>query len=348
MVKDNHFQTKSNPIQIKKNNSNSSNNLGSFEDIPFDSNEKRTLEDKYNHPNKNKNIEDYFGKRKGENKMNQYIFKNQKFNENKGTIQSKGNQSENFPFNRIKSNQGIQQNIQPVFPMKKNSEELKNFIKKKSEENKDKSEKNPKKNKIISEKKNYYGNLQIAEKEEIIEDIRDDYLDDYEFNINECSEDQYNQNRLLNHLDNLVNNNEDSDNQSEGEDDNNIINTNKEEEIEEVCFSGQELMNELNIDSVKENSFENDSFYDTEFSQIEQLKVELEKYLGLELFLKVYKFVDNTTDPREVKFNYEFIKYSMKRELKKEFTPEQINKALDKIYEIFSIVAQERLSNLRQ
>ncbi|MCQ2817343.1 MAG: hypothetical protein MJ252_08775, partial [archaeon] len=189
---------------------------------------------------------------------------------------------------------------------------------------------------------------QLAKKEEIIEDIRDDYLDDYEFNINECSEDQYNQNRLLNHLDNLVNNNEDSDNQSEGEDDNNIINTNKEEEIEEVCFSGQELMNELNIDSVKENSFENDSFYDTEFSQIEQLKVELEKYLGLELFLKVYKFVDNTTDPREVKFNYEFIKYSMKRELKKEFTPEQINKALDKIYEIFSIVAQERLSNLRQ
>ncbi len=31
-----------------------------------------------------------------------------------------------------------------------------------------------------------------------------------------------------------------------------------------------------------------------------------------------------------------------------EFSKEQINKAIDKINEVFSIVAQERLSNLKQ
>ncbi|MCQ2816469.1 MAG: hypothetical protein MJ252_04295 [archaeon] len=150
---------------------------------------------------------------------------------------------------------------------------------------------------------------------------------------------------------NLVNNTEDSDKESDKEDNSPVVPANRDDEVDEVCFSGTEQLNELNnaaLEKGKNPTVINETFYDTEFSQIEELKVELEKCLGLDLFLNVYKFVEKTVDPKEVKFDYETIKNSIQNELKGKYKPSEINKAIDKINEIFTIIAQERLSNLRQ
>ena len=54
--------------------------------------------------------------------------------------------------------------------------------------------------------------------------------------------------------------------------------------------------------------------YESDFGKIEELKIQLEKSLGVDLFKDIYHIVDETTDLNEIKFVEEKNKSKIKKE----------------------------------
>ena len=168
------------------------------------------------------------------------------------------------------------------------------------------------------------------------------------FDINKMNEDQYNQNRMLNNLNNVY--------QDKGEDsDNNGDNLNIDTSSNSMINEDNE--NRLNLDGVenlkkdtsnnKTNENEDNSkLYESEFQELEIIRKDLEKDLGEDLLVKVYRYVDDNTDKEVVKVDYDILRDKIKKELpqKYKFTEQDVKKAIDKIPEVFTIVCKDRIA----
>ena len=175
------------------------------------------------------------------------------------------------------------------------------------------------------------------------------------FNYKNMNEDQYNQNRLLNNLANIVNNDkEDSDNENEDNQnenmnsdavnifDDNIANLISHEKDNNV---NQDNNNNNNKSNVNENK-NKENLYESDFGDIEELRIDLENSLGINLFKEIYHYVDENTDENEVKIDYEKLNLKLNTELKnKNFNEKEIETAIKKIPEVFTIVGKERICN---
>ena len=151
-----------------------------------------------------------------------------------------------------------------------------------------------------------------TEEENKSEDINlNDLLDSYD--VNKITQEQYDKARFLNKLDNIVN--EDKENNDD------IVN--------------QEGEGENNSD------IEDDSY--SEFTKIEIKKMEFEKILGVKLFIKVYHYINDLLNDKDMKYDEEKIKDKIKDDFNKKGCDEQdINLIIQKYPEIFSLIIKEK------
>jgi NIMA (never in mitosis gene a)-related kinase len=169
------------------------------------------------------------------------------------------------------------------------------------------------------------------------------------FDINKMNEDQYNQNRMLNNLNNIYNeDDEDSDNNVEDLNDINSISTNDVENENRLNFEHLKNENENKNENKNEdnNNEDNNNAYESDFQQLEIIRKDLEKDLGEKLLMKVYHYVDDNTDKEVVKIDYDTLREKIKKEfpLKFKFTEKDVEKAIEKIPEVFTIVSKDRLT----
>ena len=151
-----------------------------------------------------------------------------------------------------------------------------------------------------------------TEEENKSEDINlNDLLDSYD--VNKITQEQYDKARFLNKLDNIVN--EDKENNDD------IVN--------------QEGEGENNSD------IEDDSY--SEFTKIEIKKMEFEKILGVKLFIKVYHYINDLLNDKDMKYDEEKIKDKIKDDFNKKGCDEKdINLIIQKYPEIFSLIIKEK------
>ena len=151
-----------------------------------------------------------------------------------------------------------------------------------------------------------------TEEENKSEDINlNDLLDSYD--VNKITQEQYDKARFLNKLDNIVN--EDKENNDD------IVN--------------QEGEGENNSD------IEDDSY--SEFTKIEIKKMEFEKILGVKLFIKVYHYINDLLNDKDLKYDEEKIKDKIKDDFNKKGCDEKdINLIIQKYPEIFSLIIKEK------
>ena len=190
---------------------------------------------------------------------------------------------------------------------------------------------------------------------------------DDSFDVNKMNEDQYNQNRLLNNLHKIMNEDkEDSDN--DGDDKAKINCTidstfnkdninNGEQQLSNIS-SGQAkdqnykeyVTEKIKLEDVKGNKNNNkntefEATFKSDTNKLEELFIELEKSMPLDLLKSAKNFVTEATDPNEMKFDNEKVINKIKTNLTGKYKQEQINLAIEKIPEIFAVVAMERAAN---
>ena len=156
------------------------------------------------------------------------------------------------------------------------------------------------------------------------EDINlNDLMNSYDKN-QVITEDQYNKARLLDMLDDVVN--EEKDKEKNEEENNDIVN------------------HEYKNKTIKEeNEQDIDDEYCSEFVKIELERIELEKFLGLNLFKSVYRFLYDESYNKELNIENDEIKNKIKDELKnKGFNDKDIDLTNQKINQIVSLILKEK------
>ena len=170
-----------------------------------------------------------------------------------------------------------------------------------------------------------------------------DYMDE-NLDLNKINEDQYNQIRYLNNLSRFIK----DEKGNEDEDENEIAQSvNK---ISEGIQNENEILNfdDINIniknsnnknDNIKKNEEENN-----EYKEIEELKKNIIKEVGNDIFKMVYNHVNNAADKTEIKFNMEPLAKKLSEEFdNKKYNKNKLNIAIEKLPEIFAIVIKDRL-----
>ena len=167
-----------------------------------------------------------------------------------------------------------------------------------------------------------------------------DLLDSYD--VNKITEEQYEKLRFLNNLNNVVNNEKESDNEDNNNDNKKSI---KDENNDSKIIIGENIdVKKGKNQTIKEIESDNEEEYLSEFKEIELMRIELEKSLGLSLFKAAYHYVDNATDKKNIKYDRDKVEESIKNDFgNKGFTEKQIDSAINKIPEIFAIVLKERI-----
>ena len=156
------------------------------------------------------------------------------------------------------------------------------------------------------------------------EDINlNDLMNSYDKN-QVITEDQYNKARLLDMLDDVVN--EEKDKEKNEDENNDIVN------------------HEYKNKTIKEeNEQDIDDEYCSEFVKIELERIELEKFLGLNLFKSVYRFFCDESYNKELNIENDEIKNKIKDELKnKGFNDKDIDLTNQKINQIVSLILKEK------
>ena len=156
------------------------------------------------------------------------------------------------------------------------------------------------------------------------EDINlNDLMNSYDKN-QVITEDQYNKARLLDMLDDVVN--EEKDKEKNEDENNDIVN------------------HEYKNKTIKEENEQNiDDEYCSEFVKIELERIELEKFLGLNLFKSVYRFLYDESYNKELNIENDEIKNKIKDELKnKGFNDKDIDLTNQKINQIVSLILKEK------
>ena len=168
------------------------------------------------------------------------------------------------------------------------------------------------------------------------------------FDINKMNEDQYNQNRMLNNLNNVYHDKgEDSDNNGDNlnidTSPNSMINEDNENRLN---LDGVENLKKDTSNNKTNENEDNSKLYESEFQELEIIRKDLEKDLGEDLLVKVYRYVDDNTDKEVVKVDYDILRDKIKKELpqKYKFTEQDVKKAIDKIPEVFTIVCKDRIA----
>ena len=157
----------------------------------------------------------------------------------------------------------------------------------------------------------------FKEEDNKTEDINlNDLMNSYDVDTNKITEEQYNKARLLNMLDNIVN---------EKDEGNDVVNyQNKNQTIKE------------------ENEDINEECY-SEFIKLELIRIELEKCLGLNLFKNAYRYIYDESYNKDLNSNDEEIKNKLKEELKnKEFNEKEIDLTIQKLNQIISLILKEK------
>ena len=159
------------------------------------------------------------------------------------------------------------------------------------------------------------------------------------FDVNKMNEDQYNQMRLLNNLHNIANDKkQNSDNEEQNETlppspKKDIYNNNEEdidiEEIPEIKVNVNEVSKEKMIQCQDENK------------EIETIKKDIEKEIGIDLLKEIMNILDKRCDKTEVKFDRELLCKDL-LELKN-FEKIKLDKAIEKLDEIFAIFMKDKL-----
>ena len=156
------------------------------------------------------------------------------------------------------------------------------------------------------------------------EDINlNDLMNSYDKN-QVITEDQYNKARLLDMLDDVVN--EEKDKEKNEDENNDIVN------------------HEYKNKTIKEeNEQDIDDEYCSEFVKIELERIELEKFLGINLFKSVYRFLYDESYNKELNIENDEIKNKIKDELKnKGFNDKDIDLTNQKINQIVSLILKEK------
>jgi len=168
-----------------------------------------------------------------------------------------------------------------------------------------------------------------------------DLIEDYD--LDKITEEQYDKLKFLNNLNDIVSN-ENNDKESDNEDNNN--------ESKKIINNGDNKINMDNIlqsdkgknQTIKEVDSDNDEEYMSEFKEIELMRIDLEKILGLNLLKAAYHYVDDATDKKDIKYDKNIVEEKIKNEFgDKGFTEKEINLAIQKIPEIFDIVKKEKI-----
>ena len=146
------------------------------------------------------------------------------------------------------------------------------------------------------------------------------------YDVNKITEEHYDKARFLNNLNDIV-----EDKGLDNEDENK--NTQKNEKDDKA-----------NNKTIKEVDSDNDEDYMSEFKEIELMRIELEKILGLNLLKIAYHYVDDATDKKEIKYDKIKVEEKIKNDFgDKGFNDKDINLAIEKLPEIFEIVKKERV-----
>jgi NIMA (never in mitosis gene a)-related kinase len=168
------------------------------------------------------------------------------------------------------------------------------------------------------------------------------------YDVNKITEEQYDKMRYLNNLNKELNQDKESDNEdnNNNNDSKKIVNNNNENNKSQIIIEeGADVINQKGKNqTIKEVDSDNDEEYSSEFKEIELMRIELEKSLGLNLFKAAYHYVDNATDKKEIKYNKEKVEEKIKNDFgNKGFNEKDINNAIQKIPEIFAVVLKERI-----
>ena len=164
----------------------------------------------------------------------------------------------------------------------------------------------------------------FKEEDNKTEDINlNDLMNSYDKN-QVITEDQYNKARLLDMLDDVVN--EEKEKEKNEDENNDIVN------------------HEYKNKTIKEeNEQDIDDEYCSEFVKIELERIELEKFLGLNLFKSVYRFLYDESYNKELNIENDEIKNKIKDELKnKGFNDKDIDLTNQKINQIVSLILKEK------
>ena len=164
------------------------------------------------------------------------------------------------------------------------------------------------------------------------------------FDVNKMNEDQYNQLRLLNNLHKVANNEaQDSDSEISVNSSISSLGSVKNEEnddflIEDISFKDMPKEKET-----KEISKEKMEQCKEENKEIDNIKKEIEKDIGHDLFKEVINLLDKSSGKNDVKFNRELICKKIEEFSNKGFDKEKVNKAVERIDEIFAVLMKDRL-----
>ena len=93
----------------------------------------------------------------------------------------------------------------------------------------------------------------------------------------------------------------------------------------------------------KDNNLKKEEL-NNEIKEIENLKKQIIKEIGNDIFKMVYKYVEDSTDKTEVKFDMESLAVKLSKEFESnKYDKKKLNIAMDKLPEIFAIIIQDRL-----
>ena len=162
------------------------------------------------------------------------------------------------------------------------------------------------------------------------------------YDVDKITEEQYDKVRFLNDLNKEIDPEKDKkDSDNEDNNDKKVIKNNgskliMDEGVEDNTPAGKNR-------TIKEVDSDNDEDYSSEFKEIELMRIDLEKILGLNLFKAAYHYVDNETD-KKIQCDKEKVKEKIKNDFgNKGFSEKEIESAIQRIPDILAIVSRERI-----
>jgi len=173
--------------------------------------------------------------------------------------------------------------------------------------------------------KNQDSQKPIIIKEENTEELNlNDLLDSYD--VDKITEEQYDKARFLNNLDD------------------NIINEEKEKENNNKCEEMNDIVNQQGQNNTikEENNSDSDDEIYSEFNKIELIRKELEKSIGLKLFIFVYNYIYDEIYNNKA-YDENIIKNKVIKELENQkYNQKEIDLIIQKLPEIFSLILKEK------
>ena len=159
------------------------------------------------------------------------------------------------------------------------------------------------------------------------------------FDVEKMNEDQYDQLRLLNNLHKVANNLEqDSDNELSVSS-SMTSSSNANDESENIFIETSNLKEDKTNNVIKENK----ELYKEEKKELEIIQKENEKEIGEDLVKDVINLLDKYCDKNLVQFDRKLIENKIQELKKKGYEQNKLEKAKEKIDEIFAILMKEKI-----